>query len=434
MRQDATDTPPYEVVGKKRNSARLHVLRRLTQLTFLLLLVFVPMFGLFRIDVATGAFVIGNYQVWFSDFPIVIGVWVFMASALVITYSYFGAVFCGWLCPQGFLSELGTNWMRKLLGRRADLGVDGSAVKVAERKKGVGSWIKLGLGFTIGSMLLGLIPLLYFYPATAVWHFAILNPDPDMPESIYWIYFVFVVLLFMDMALIRHLMCRYFCIYRIWQHSFKTADTLTIGYDASRSDDCIKCGYCLTACAVDLDPRDTELYSGCTVCGECIVACDKLHERKDKDGLLSFVFPKLEEGKGKKNQATAMGRLRGVLPGMAAGAALLIFGLLHYQTYHMSVGNMGGKGTDMNTYVVHLANKRYQPADLHITVRGLKPGQYTLARHDVHFDSAGIRDVQLHLDRVSIGNGLHRFIVDVRSADGWSQSFPVEYYAVGDAG
>jgi len=52
----------------------------------------------------------------------------------------------------------------------------------------------------------------------------------------------------------------------------------------------------------------------------------------------------------------------------------------------------------------------------------------------VHFDSAGIRDVQLHLDRVSIGNGLHRFIVDVRSADGWSQSFPVEYYAVGDAG
>ena len=33
----------------------------------------------------------------------------------------------------------------------------------------------------------------------------------------------------------------------------------------------------------------------------------------------------------------------------------------------------------------------------------------------------------------SFGLGLHRFIVDVRSADGWSKSFPVEYYAVGDA-
>jgi polyferredoxin len=154
MRQEAIDTSPYLSDQKRpRNaSARLHLWRRMSQATFLALLVFVPMFGLFRIDVATGAFVIGSYQVWFSDFPIVIGLWVFMASALVLTYSYFGAVFCGWLCPQGFLSELGTNLMRRLLGRRADLGVDGAAVKVAERKKGVGNWIKLGFYFLAGSI------------------------------------------------------------------------------------------------------------------------------------------------------------------------------------------------------------------------------------------------------------------------------------------
>ena len=433
MRQEAIDTPPYETAGKgTRRSVRLHRWRRFTQITFLLLLVFVPMLGLFRIDVATGAFIIGKYQVWFSDFPIIIGLWVFLASSLVITYSYFGAVFCGWFCPQGFLSELGTNLMRRLLGRRADLGIDGSAVKVAVRKQGVGNWIKLGLAFTGGSMLLGLIPLFYFYPAKAVWHFVTFTADAQIPPSIYWIYFVFVVVLLIDAALIRHLMCRYFCIYRIWQHSFKTSETLRIGYDAARSDDCIKCGYCLTACSVDLDPRDTELYSGCTACGECIVACDKLHERKGAEGLLSFEFPK--GGQVSANKATIMGRLRGVLPGMAVGAALLAFGLMNYQPYHMSVGNMGALGTGLNTYEVHLANKRYQPADLHIVVRGLKPGQYTLAAHDVHFVSAGMRDVQLHLDRVSIGLGLHRFIVDVRSGDGWSQSFPVEYYAVGDAG
>jgi hypothetical protein len=434
MSQEAIDTPPYLSDQKRsRNaSARLHLWRRLTQATFLGLLVFVPMFGLFRIDVATGAFVIGSYQVWFSDFPIIIGLWVFMASALVLTYSYFGAVFCGWLCPQGFLSELGTNLMRRLLGRRADLGVDGEAVKVAERKKGVGNWIKLGFYFLAGSMLVALIPLLYFYPAEVVWHFVTLTRDSRMPLSIYWIYFVFVVVVLIDAALIRHLMCKYFCIYRIWQHSFKTSETLSIGYDAARSDDCIKCGYCLSACAVDLDPRDTELYSGCTACGECIVACDKLHERKEGSaGLLSFVFPK-SDAVASNNKATILSRLRGAIPAMAVGAALFGFGLVHYQSYHMSVGNIGGAGTGMNTYVVHLANKRYRPADLHIVVKGLAKDGYTLAQHQVHFDSAGIKDVQLHLNRDIIGLGLHRFFVRVRSTDGWSQTFPVEYYAVGD--
>ena len=334
MQQEAIDTPPYISEQKgSRKPSRLHLWRRVTQITFLLALVFVPMFGLFRVDVATGAFVIGNYQIWFSDFPILIGFWVFVASALVLTYSYFGAVFCGWLCPQGFLSELGTTLMRRLLGRSADLGVDGSAVKVAVRKKGIGNWIKLGAAFLGGTMLMALIPLLYFYPAKAVWHFVTFTHDPRMPLSIYWIYFVFVVVLLIDAALIRHLMCRYFCIYRIWQHSFKTAQTLRIGYDANRSDECVKCGYCLSACAVDLDPRDTELYSGCTACGECIVACDKLHERKEGEGLLSFVFPPRKTKSS--NMATIFGRLGGVLPGMAVGAIMFGYGVATYQSEHL---------------------------------------------------------------------------------------------------
>ena len=429
MSSQAADSMPYAGRSTSRR-APLHLLRRTSQWLFLLFLVLAPILGLFRIDILTGAFVIGSYQIWFSDFAIVIGLWVFIASLLVMTYSWLGAAFCGWLCPQGFLSELGTNLMRKLLGRRADLGVDGSSVRVASRKKGLGNWLKLGTAFLLGAMFLALIPVLYFYPPLVVWHFVTFTHDEQMPLSIYWIYFVFVVLMLVDIALIRHLMCRYFCVYRIWQHSFKTTRTLTIGYDDSRADDCVKCGYCLTACAVDLDPRNTEVYSGCTACGECIVACDRVHPREDGLGLLSFVFP--EEKKQGSKLSSVASRLRGVLPAAAIGLAMFAFGIMHYESYHLSVGNIGGRHADANTYVIHLANKRYRPSDMHIRVEVLNPDQYRLERNALHFDSAGMQDVTLRLEQDKLGRGLVAFAVHVSSNDGWQQSFPVRYYAVGD--
>jgi polyferredoxin len=427
MREQTAGSPPYSI-GTGRT--HMHLLRRISQLLFLLLLVLAPIMGLFRIDILTGAFVIGNYQIWFSDFAIVIGLWIFVASLLVLTYSWVGAAFCGWLCPQGFLSEIGTNLMRSLLGRSAGLEVDGSSVRVAGRKQGTGNWIKLATAFLLGAMFLALIPLLYFYPPLAVWHFVSFTPDDQMPLSIYWIYFVFVVVMLVDIALIRHVMCRYFCVYRIWQHSFKTTRTLTIGYDDSRADECVKCGYCQKACAVDLDPRNTELYSGCTACGECIVACDRLHSRQEGNGLLSFVFP---EGRKKGSRlSTAASRLRGVLPATAIGAAMFVFGIMHYESYHLSVGNIGSRYANANTYVIHLANKRYRPSDMHIQVEGLKPGQYHLERNAVHFDSAGMQDVTLQLEQTKLGLGLISFGVHVTSEDGWDAHFPVRYFAVGD--
>jgi len=422
----AMKSPP----SREARSRYLHMLRRASQLGFLSFIILAPVLGLFRIDILAGAFVIGSYQIWFADFAIIFGAWFLMAGLLVLSYSWLGAVFCGWACPQGLLSELGSDWMHRLLGRRAGLSVDESGINVALRKKKWANWVLLGLAFVAVSMLFALIPVLYFYPPIAVWHFVTFQRDAAMPISMYWIYFVFCVVMLLDIAFIRHLMCQNFCIYRIWQHSFKTSETMRIGYDAIRSDDCVKCGYCASACAVDLDPKHTEVYSGCTACGECIVACDRLHEQKGETGLLSFMFPSKQESP--EHMATMKGRFRGVLPFLLVGALLLTFGIRTYNPYEASVGNIGARNTGLNDYVVHLSNKRYRAADMHITVRGLAPDQYRLDKSIAHFDSAGMTNIGLHLNGKMIRHGLHRFVVHLESNDGWHTDFRVRYYRVGD--
>jgi len=411
-------------------SQYLHILRRVSQYSFLLLFILAPVLGLFRIDILAGAFVIGSYQIWFADFAIVFGAWFLIAGLLVLSYSWLGAVFCGWACPQGLLSELGSGWMHHLLGRRAGLAVDGSGVDVALRKKKWFNWLLLSLAFVAASMVFALIPVLYFYPPLVVWHFVTLQRDIAMPLSMYWIYFVFCMIMLLDIGFIRHLMCQNFCIYRIWQHSFKTSETMRIGYDATRSDECVKCGYCASACAVELDPKHTEVYSGCTACGECIVACDHLHERKGEAGLLSFMFPSKQESP--EHMTTMKGRFRGVLPFLLVGALLLAVGIRTYSPYQASVGNIGARNTGMNDYVVHLSNKRYHPVNVRIAVRGLATNQYLLDKSFVHFDSAGMRNIGLHLNGKTISHGLHRFVVHLESNDGWHTDFPVSYYDVDD--
>jgi len=420
------ESPPLQAPASKH----LHLLRRMSQFGFLLLLILAPMLGLFRIDILTGAFVIGQYQIWFSDFAIVFGAWFLFAGVLVLSYSWLGSVFCGWACPQGLLSELGTGWMHRLLGRNAELSADGASVEVARRKQKRGNWVLLGFAFVATSMLLALIPVLYFYPPLVVWHFVTFQRDIAMPLSMYWIYFVFCMVILLDIAFIRHLMCQNFCIYRIWQHSFKTKETMRIGYDTLRSDECVKCGYCASACAVDLDPKHTEVYSGCTACGECIVACDRLHEGKGEAGLLSFMFPSADESPD--HMASMAGRFRGVLPFLLVGGLMLAYGIQTYSPYEVSVGNIGARHTGMSDYVVHLSNKRYRATDIRISVQGLKQHQFRLDKSDVHFDSAGMVNVGLHLNAKTIAHGMHRVVVHLESADGWREDFPVQYYRVGD--
>ncbi len=405
--------------------------RRGSQYLVILLLVLIPVTGLFRIDPMAGAFRLLDYQVWFSDIFIVMGFWLMVATGLIFMYSWAGSVFCGWVCPQNTISEWANALTAKLLGRRAlMMDVTGLKMQVARRKDAWINKLLLGAAFVLVSMLFAMIPLLYFFPPDMIWSFLMLQPLPGA-ENLLWIYSVCILVVLVDASVMRHLVCKYMCIYRIWQHSFKTRDTLHIAFDESRSDHCLNCTYCEDSCFLDIDPRQTLVFDSCINCGDCVAACDHLHSKSKKmqgPGLLSFAFGASGE---KSNLGSLLSRTKAATAVTLIGAVCFVMGVFSYQPYALVVDRAElMQGMTAQDYRINVANKRYMPVQLHLEVEGMPASMFSLEHDDVVLESAGRRDVILHFSP-DIEKGLHRLTVHAESNDGWKKSFKVVYFAEG---
>jgi len=409
----------------------VHAWRRFSQYLVIVLLVLVPVSGLFRIDPMAGAFKLLDYQVWFSDIAIVMGFWLMMATLLIFMYSWAGSVFCGWACPQNTVSEWANALTSKLLGRRAlMMDITGLSMEVARRKDVWLNKFVLGLSFLSISMLIALIPLLYFYPPDVILSFLLLKPVAAA-EHLLWIYLVCVLVVLINVSVMRHLVCKYMCIYRVWQHSFKTQETLHIDYDQSRKEDCTHCHYCVDSCFLDIDPRQTQVFDSCINCGECVAACDALHTKSKKmqgPGLLSFAFGEGKEGKV-NGLTSLLSRTRAAMVGSLLGLFFFVTGIYYYQPYVLVVDKAElMQNATAYDYRIHVANKRYRAAKIHIHIEGMQPDLYRLEKDTVLWDSVGRQDVMLHFSP-KIKAGIHRFTVYAESEDGWEDKFLVYYYA-----
>jgi len=265
-----------------------HGKRRAVQLATLFLIALIPALGLFRIDLTTASFTILDRQIWWSNFTLVFGLAIIVATAPILTYMTIGMVWCGWACPQNLLSEWANNLTHKLLGKRASVDVAGEGLKVAAAKNKAINWIILVLIFLAASLVLSIIPFLFFFSPSEVWSFVTLNSGAQLSTFMQRLYFFAVFLIFIDIAVVRYFWCDYACLYRIGQKMFKTRDALHVTYDASREADCAKCNYCATECITGIQPTRINIYDSCIDCGECIDACNRLHEKSGTDGLLRF--------------------------------------------------------------------------------------------------------------------------------------------------
>ncbi len=417
----------------RANSVRYHGRRRLVQAVSFALVILVPASGLLRIDPSAGALVVLDRQIWFADFFLIAGLWIMLASGLVMLYSVAGTVFCGWVCPQNIVSEWANFMTRKLLGRRAKVELDGSAPVVAVTKNKALNWILLGLSLLAASLVVAIVPLFYFYAPATVWSFVTWRSDPRLAASLHYIYFVFALIILLDAAFIRHFWCRFACIYRVWQHSFRTRETLHVRYDASRAESCNKCSYCVSSCFIEIDPRKTDVYDSCINCGECVDACNRMHKKSDKPGLLSFEFgePKAQteaRSRFRDNATSLAARSKWVLALGAFGACLFLWGLrswepLHVVVYRAEVQHQQGN----RDYRIAISNKLYHARQVLVRVSGLGAADYQLGATRISLPAAGHGSVLLSLSD-KLPHGVHAFAVEVTAA-GWHVRFPVQHLA-----
>jgi polyferredoxin len=424
---------PIKVLGPviKKGATNFKWRRRVIQILVLCLLVLIPISGLFRVDPENGALVVLGWQIWLADFFLVTGLWIMVASALVILYSVAGTVFCGWACPQNTLAEWANHMTHKLLGKRAEVSLNGDAPRVAAAKNKAINWTMLGLSFLIASMFFSLIPLLYFYPPDVVWSFVSFRTDQRLAGSLYWIYSVWVLIIFLDIAVLRHFWCRFACVYKVWQHSFKTKETLHVVYDATRSGECEKCNYCVTTCFIKLDPRKTDIYDSCINCGDCIDACNNLQAKKSGLGLLKFEFGQRKAGRIRQlrdNTMSLLARFRWTTPFSALGAVMFIWGIWSYQPYHLAVGYLKTvQNQTARDYRIEISSKRYRPTELSVSVEGLAPDNFTLSQLQVNLASVGRASVFLSV-LPTLHRGLYPFVVVVHAKDGWTGRFKVQHF------
>lgn len=278
---------------------QFHWKRKLTQALTISLIILIPASGVFRIDLSTASFIIFGQQVLWSNYVLIFGLALMVATIPIITYMTIGTVWCGWACPQNMLSEWANNLTFKFLGKRASVDIDQN-LKIAADKNKLLNWIILAVIFLLAAMVLAVVPFFLFYSPAEVWGMVTFDSSSQLAVFMHRLYYFAAFLLFLNIAVMRHFFCDYICIYRIGQRIFKTQDALHIEYDASRSADCTKCNYCKTTCITGIDPTNAGKYDSCINCGECIDACNRLHAKNGTLGLFNFAI-------GEKKGRTSFG-------------------------------------------------------------------------------------------------------------------------------
>ncbi len=298
-----------------------------------------------------------------------------MLFSLALTFFFLlitmllGRVWCGWLCPQTTLTDL-AEWFASRLGINT---------RKSQGSPGVVKKLTLHCAYLLLAFLVSANLLWYFIEpldfltglASGQLHYAT------------WICLVLVTLIiYLDLALVRRLMCSEFCPYGRFQTVLADQATLNLHLPSSELERCIKCNSCVRVCPMQIDIRDGYQVQ-CINCGRCLDACRQVMSKRNQPGLISYSFG--TDGVGAKGLLN----LRTLLLSMGTVTLFVVLLVAAYQrpaaSLKIAVSHTvssrtlkdGNRATFFNAWVNNRSN---HPATYHIEARRSDNGQPLLLK------------------------------------------------------
>ena len=262
----------------------IKVFRRIAQISTLLLVSAIPLLNKEGITVISGSLYslsvdgiwitdpLSGFQVIISSFSadriLLLSMVIPVALALI-----FGRIFCGWICPQNFISELFDIIHDRLKVKR----IFNPSPSAKPR-------------YAIMILLLISAPLLGFPIANLISAPGIISVQISkyFYEGIVGIELGLIgIIVISEVFIIRRGWCNYICPVGSFLGIFRFKRTMKVIYTEDTEHTCGRCMECVTACQLGLNPMTGKIYPLCHNCGDCIDLCEKI---KNTEKPLSFKF------------------------------------------------------------------------------------------------------------------------------------------------
>lgn len=385
-------------------------------------------------DIANQEFNIFGLTLWPQDLTLFATLIIISAYLLFFVTTFYGRVWCGYMCPQTVWTFMFIWFEEKIEGtankrKRLD-SLPLSFEKVWKKGLKHTSWV-------IVSLLTSLTFIGYFVPIDQLFvEFFTLQSSGLI---VGWTLF-FAGCTYANAGWMREIMCLHICPYARFQSSMFDKDTFTVTYDEKRGEkrgprsrkkdhkelglgDCIDCNLCVQVCPTGIDIRNGLQYE-CINCGACIDACDETMDKMNYErGLISYTTEHSLEG---KKTHILRPKLFGYLLVIIIMTVAFVWQITSRQPLELNIDRdrtalyrENSEGLIENTFTLLILNKSQQDNTYTVNIEGLDNFKYFGDKEvNVLAGEAYTLPISLAVDPYDLDKPVTNIVITVTSKDG----------------